>query len=70
MSHTIQFVENLVGYIERHGSATRREIQQYIRSRYSTREVMDILAPSIESGEIVKTPTGYAPPSRAREHRS
>ena len=38
MSHTIQFVEKLVveklvGYIERHGSATRREIQQYIRSR-------------------------------------
>ena len=56
----MQFAEKLVGYIERHGSVTRREIQQHIRSRYSTREVMDILAPSIESGEIVKTPAGYA----------
>jgi hypothetical protein len=60
----MQFAEKLVGYIEHHGLVTRRELQQHIRGRYSTREVADILAPSIEAGEIVKTLNGYAAPSR------
>ena len=57
-----EFAEKLVGYIVRRGSVTRRDVQLYIRGRYSTREVADILAQSIEAGFIVKTARGYAQP--------
>jgi hypothetical protein len=58
-----EFAEKLVGYIVRRGS-TRREVQHYIRGRYSTREVADILTQSIEAGFIVKTARGS--PSRVQ----
>jgi hypothetical protein len=55
-----QFAEKLVSLIVRRGSMTIREIQQYIRSRYNSREITDILAQSVISEAIVKTPDGYA----------
>ena len=59
-----QFAEKLVGYIVQHSLVTERELQQYIRSRYSTRDVKDMLTQSIGSGAIVRTPEGYAAPDR------
>jgi hypothetical protein len=59
-----QAAEKLVRVIVRRGSMTLREIQQYIRSRYNSREITDILAQSVISGAIVKTPTGYAAPPK------
>jgi hypothetical protein len=55
-----QFAEKLVGYIVRHGSVIERELWRYIGSRYSTREVMNILTRGIKAGLIVKTAGGYA----------
>jgi hypothetical protein len=59
-----EFAEKLVDFIVRRGSVTRREVQQHIRGRYNTREVVDILSQSIEGGFIVKTANGYAAPGK------
>jgi hypothetical protein len=59
-----EFAEKLVDFIVRRGSVTRREVQQHIRGRYNTREVMDILTQSIEGGFIIKTANGYAAPGK------
>jgi hypothetical protein len=60
-----QFVESLVNYIVSKGSVTRKELQQHIKGRYSTRDVADMLKGSIEAGDIILTPSGYAaPPSK------
>jgi hypothetical protein len=59
-----EFAGKLIDYILRRGSVTRRELQHYIRGRYSTREVADILLQSIEAGLIEKTMRGYASPAK------
>jgi hypothetical protein len=59
-----QFVEKLVSYIVSKGSVTRRELQQHIKGRYSTRDVADMLKGSIEAGDIIATPDGYAAPKK------
>jgi hypothetical protein len=60
-----QFVENLVSYIISQGSVTRRELQQHIKGRYSTRDIADMLKGSIEAGDIILTPNGYAAPPKS-----
>jgi hypothetical protein len=57
-----QAAEKLDSLIIRRGSMTVREIQQYVRSRYNSREIVDILNELVAAGRIVKTPTGYAAP--------
>jgi hypothetical protein len=59
-----QFAEKLVSLIVHRGPMTVREIQQYVRSRYRSSEINDMLAQSVASGAIVKTLTGYAAPGR------
>jgi hypothetical protein len=59
-----QFVESLVNYIVSQGSMTRRELQQHIKGKYPTRDVADMLKGSIEAGDIILTPNGYAAPPK------
>ena len=61
-----QFVESLVSYIASRGSVKRWELQQHIKGRYNTRDVADMLKGSIEAGDIIATPDGYAkaPPTK------
>ena len=43
---------------------TERELQKHVGSRYSVRDVKDMLNQSIASGAIVKLPSGsYASPA-------
>jgi hypothetical protein len=59
-----QFAEKLDNVIARKGSMTSREVQQYVRSNYSSREIADILNQMVAAGRIVKLPNGSygAPP--------
>jgi hypothetical protein len=60
-----QAAEKLDSLIIRRGSMSVREIQQYVRSRYNSREIVDILNQSIVAGRIVKLPDGsYAAPAK------
>ena len=55
-----QFAKKLVDYIVRYGPVTEQELQQYVGSRYSIRDVKDMLAQAVAAGRIVKTLNGYA----------
>jgi hypothetical protein len=59
-----QFVEKLVSYIASESEVTRKKLQQHIKGRYRTTEVADMLKQSIEAGDIIATPNGYAAPSK------
>jgi Bifunctional DNA primase/polymerase, N-terminal/Protein of unknown function (DUF3987) len=54
-----EFVDRLIQIIQRHGSITRRKLQQHIRGRYRTQEVNDMLNQAIEAGLITRTAIGY-----------
>jgi hypothetical protein len=54
------FVDRLIQMIQRHGSITRRKLQQHVRGRYRTGEINDMLSQAIEAGLIIKTADGYA----------
>ena len=59
-----EFAEKIVDYVIRHGLVTERELQKHVGSRYSVRDVKDMLNQSIASGAIVKLPNGsYASPA-------
>jgi hypothetical protein len=60
-----QAAEKLDSLIVRRGSMTIRDIQQYVRSRYNSREITDILNQLVAAGRIVKLPNGsYAAPPK------
>jgi hypothetical protein len=59
-----QFVESLVNYIVSQGPVTRRELQQRIKGKHRTGEIADMLKQSIEAGDIIATPNGYAAPPK------
>jgi len=54
------FTDRLVRMIQRHGTISRRKLQQHVRGRYRTQEVNDMLSQMIEAGLIIKTANGYA----------
>jgi hypothetical protein len=54
-----EFADRLIRMIQRHGSITRRKLQQQVRGRYRTQEVNDMLNQAVEAGLIVKTQLGY-----------
>jgi hypothetical protein len=55
-----EFTDRLVRMIQRHGTISRRKLQQHVRGRYRTQEVNDMLSQMIEAGLIIKTANGYA----------
>jgi hypothetical protein len=59
-----QFVESLVNYIISRGSVTRKELQQHIKGKHRTGEIADMLKQSIEAGDIIAIPNGYAAPPK------
>src|SRR5262249_18630550 len=55
-----EFVDRLIRIIRQQGTMTRRALQQRIHGRYRTQEVEDMLRQAIETGEVVRTASGYA----------
>jgi hypothetical protein len=55
-----EFADRLIRMIQRHGTLSRRKLQQHVRGRYRTGEVNDMLNQAIEAGLIIKTADGYA----------
>ena len=50
-----EFADRLIRMIQRHGSISRRDLQRFVRGRYRTQDLNDILAQAIEAGLILKT---------------
>jgi hypothetical protein len=53
------FADRLIRMIQRHGSISRRDLQRFVRGRYRTQDLNDMLAQAIEAGWVVKTANGY-----------
>jgi hypothetical protein len=56
-----EMTAKLLGLIRRRRSMRLRDIQQWMRCRWKSQDLKDVLGQLVEAGEIEKTDQGYRP---------